>query len=153
MPVTKILMVCLGNICRSPLAEGILRSKLPEYSFLIDSAGTGDWHVGHAPDKRSIAVAKKNNIDLQHLRGRQIKVNDFQEFDHIFVMDKQNYTDVTLLAPNSEARKKVKLITEVLNNPEITHVHDPYYDDAKAFEATFELLDKCCEIIANQLTK
>jgi protein-tyrosine phosphatase len=153
MSVVKILMVCLGNICRSPLAEGILRSKLPENSFFIDSAGTGDWHIGHAPDKRSIAVAKKHGIDLQHLRGRQIKVDDFQEFDYIFVMDKQNFIDVTRLAPNNEAIKKVKLITEVLNSSKITHVHDPYYDDAEAFEETFELLDQCCKIIASKLTK
>lgn len=152
MSPTKILMVCLGNICRSPLAEGILRSKLPEGQFYIDSAGTGDWHVGHAPDKRSIAVAKKYGIDLQHLRGRQIKPNDFDTFDHIYVMDQQNYKDVIRLAPNSEAANKVVLITEVLNNPKINHVHDPYYEDASAFEETYQLLNKCCEIIAKQLT-
>ena len=146
-------MVCLGNICRSPLAEGILRAKLPQSTFIVDSAGTGDWHIGHAPDKRSIAVAKKNNIDIQHLRGRQIGIRDFQEFDHIYVMDKQNYKDVLHLAPTHDAKQKVKLITEVLQNPNVTHVHDPYYDDVQAFEETFKLLDQCCERIALQLTK
>lgn len=152
MSPTRILMVCLGNICRSPLAEGILRSKLPKEQFYIDSAGTGDWHVGQAPDKRSIAVAKKYGIDLQHLRGRQIKQNDFDMFEHIYVMDLQNYKDVIRLAPNPIASHKVVLITEVLKDPEITHVHDPYYDDASAFEETYQLLNQCCELIAKQLT-
>ena len=90
MPV-KILMVCLGNICRSPLAEGILMSKLPKKSFFVDSAGTGNWHVGKQPDERSIAIAKKNGIDISHLRGKQFSTSDFETYDYIYVMDNSNY--------------------------------------------------------------
>ena len=86
MPI-KILMVCLGNICRSPLAEGILASKLPKDKFVVDSAGTGSWHIGHSPDKRSIAVAQKNGLSISNQRGRQFKNSDFDEFAYIYVMD------------------------------------------------------------------
>ena len=82
MPV-KILMVCLGNICRSPLAEGILASKLPKDQFLVDSAGTGSWHIGHSPDKRSIAVAEHHNLSIAHQKGRQFNTKDFDTFDYI----------------------------------------------------------------------
>ena len=91
----KILMVCLGNICRSPLAEGILASKLPTEKFFVDSAGTGSWHVGHAPDKRSIATAEKNGLNIANQKGRQFSKADFDTFDYIFVMDNSNYNDGT----------------------------------------------------------
>lgn len=84
---TKILMVCLGNICRSPLAEGILRSKLPKDKFLVDSAGTGGWHAGELPDNRSMKIASKYGIDISHQRARQFQVQDFHTFDYIYVMD------------------------------------------------------------------
>ena len=106
---SKILMVCLGNICRSPLAEGIMRSKLSE-DFIVDSAGTGGWHAGELPDKRSISTAKNRGLDITNQRARQFKNSDFDSFDHIFVMDNSNYKDVLSLAPNEEAKSKVKLI-------------------------------------------
>ena len=108
MPV-KILMVCLGNICRSPLAEGILRSKL-DSNFIIDSAGTGGWHAGESPDQRSIETAKQNNIDISHQKARKFSIADFDSFDYIYVMDQSNYKDVINLAPNKAAKAKVALI-------------------------------------------
>ena len=87
----KILMVCLGNICRSPLAEGILASKLPKDKFMVDSAGTGNYHIGKQPDSRSIAIAQKNGLDITNQRGRQFSSRDFDNFDYILAMDNSNY--------------------------------------------------------------
>jgi protein-tyrosine phosphatase len=102
---TSILMVCLGNICRSPLAEGILRSKLSPEKYHIDSAGTASYHIGCAPDPRSIQVAAKNNIDIAWQKARTLTKEDFRVFDKIFVMDQNNYSDVIGLS-NSVAEKK-----------------------------------------------
>lgn len=150
MPV-KILMVCLGNICRSPLAEGILQSKLPKEHFLVDSAGTGSWHVGQEPDKRSILIAKDKGLDITHQRGRQINKSDFDIFDHIYVMDLSNYQNVIALAPNAEAKSKVTMILDELFPGENVDVPDPYYGEQSGFEHVFMLLDEACEIIAQKL--
>ncbi|KLT67834.1 MULTISPECIES: low molecular weight protein-tyrosine-phosphatase [Flavobacterium] len=150
MPV-KILMVCLGNICRSPLAEGILASKLPQNTFLVDSAGTGSWHVGHSPDKRSIAVAKKNGIDINHQKGRQFKTSDFDEFDYIYVMDISNYDDVLLLAKTAEHKNKVQLILNELFPDENVDVPDPYFGVSNGFDNVYEMLDEVTDIIAQKL--
>lgn len=147
---TKILMVCLGNICRSPLAEGILQSKLSE-DFIVDSAGTGGWHAGQQPDKRSISTAKNRGLDITHQRARQFKKSDFDFFDHIFVMDNSNYKDVLTLAPNEEAKSKVKLIlNEIFPNKNVD-VPDPYYGGQDGFENVFDMLDQACEEIARKL--
>ncbi len=147
---TKILMVCLGNICRSPLAEGIMRSKLSE-DFTVDSAGTGGWHAGELPDKRSIATAKNRGLDITNQRARQFKKNDFEIFDHIFVMDNSNYKDVLALAPNEEAKSKVKLILNEIFPNENVDVPDPYYGGQDGFENDFDMLDQACEEIARKL--
>ncbi len=147
---TKILMVCLGNICRSPLAEGIMRSKLSE-DFTVDSAGTGGWHAGELPDKRSIATAKNRGLDITNQRARQFKKNDFEIFDHIFVMDNSNYKDVLALAPNEEAKSKVKLILNEIFPNENVDVPDPYYGGQDGFENVFDMLDQACEEIARKL--
>lgn len=147
---TKILMVCLGNICRSPLAEGILRAKLSD-DFIIDSAGTGDWHVGQAPDKRSIATAKKNNLDISHLRGRHFSKTDFQEFDYIYVMDNQNYKDVIAQTQNEAEKAKVQLILEEIFPGEKVDVPDPYYGLQDGFDKVYTMLDQACSIIAEKL--
>ncbi len=147
---TKILMVCLGNICRSPLAEGILRSKLSE-DFIVDSAGTGGWHAGELPDKRSIATAKNRGLDITNQRARQFKRSDFDTFDHIFVMDNSNYKDVLALAPNEEAKSKVKLILNEIFPNENVDVPDPYYGGQDGFENVFDILDQACEEIARKL--
>ena len=143
-------MVCLGNICRSPLAEGILRSKLSE-DFIVDSAGTGGWHAGELPDKRSIATAKNRGLDITNQRARQFKRSDFDTFDHIFVMDNSNYKDVLALAPNEEVKSKVKLIlNEIFPNGNVD-VPDPYYGGQDRFENVFDMLDQACEEIARKL--
>jgi protein-tyrosine phosphatase len=147
----KILMVCLGNICRSPLAEGILASKLPEKKFIVDSAGTGDWHVGHAPDKRSIAVAKKHKINIENQKGRQFSPADFDTFDYIYVMDSSNYDNVMALAKNQQQKAKVKMILNELFPNENVDVPDPYYGLPSGFDQVYNMLDEVCEVIAKQL--
>jgi protein-tyrosine phosphatase len=150
---TKILMVCLGNICRSPLAEGILKSKLDAQKYLVDSAGTGSWHIGARPDQRSIEIAKKNNIDISLQRGRQFQVSDFDIFDHIYVMDNSNYKDVLNLAPNDQVKNKVDLILNEMFQNENVDVPDPYYGGINGFEQVYQMLDQVCEVIKNKLEK
>ncbi|WP_281637475.1 low molecular weight protein-tyrosine-phosphatase [Flavobacterium marginilacus] len=150
MPV-KILMVCLGNICRSPLAEGILASKLPNELFYVDSAGTGSWHVGHAPDKRSISTAQKNGLNISNQKGRQFSRADFDTFDYIFVMDKSNYNDVIHLALNETQKNKVQLILDSIFPDENVDVPDPYYGVANGFDMVYQMLDEACEVIAKRL--
>lgn len=132
----KVLMVCLGNICRSPLAEGILSAKVGK-EFSVDSAGTSNWHVGKSPDKRSVAIAKKYGIDISHQKARQFQSKDFADFDVIFVMDQSNYADVLALAKNEAERKKVRLILD-----ENQEVPDPYYGGEDGFEMVYQMLDQ-----------
>lgn len=148
----KILMVCLGNICRSPLAEGILRSKLSK-DFLVDSAGTGSWHIGNAPDPRSIATAKNHGIDISNLKGRQFTKKDFSDFDYIYVMDNQNYSDVIELATLEEEKAKVQLILDEIFPGERVDVPDPYYGLQDGFEKVYNMLDEACDSIVAKLTK
>ncbi len=150
---TKVLMVCLGNICRSPLAEGILASKLDPRKFIVDSAGTGSWHVGKSPDERSIAVAKRNNIHIANQRGKHFNPKDFDNYDYIYVMDSSNYDDVIQLAPTLEHQKKVKMILNELFHEENVDVPDPYYGLSNGFEMVFNMLDEVCDIIAAKLKK
>ena len=149
---TKILMVCLGNICRSPLAEGIMRSKLSE-DFIVDSAGTGGWHAGELPDKRSISTAKNRGLDITNQRARQFKKSDFDTFDYIFVMDNSNYRDVLALAPNDVAKSKVKLILNELFPGENVDVPDPYYGGQDGFENAFDMLEQACEETVRKLKR
>ncbi len=141
-------MVCLGNICRSPLAEGIMQylAQQEGLNWHIDSAGTGNWHIGQSPDRRSVRVAQKFGIDISKQVCRQFSKHDFTTFDLILVMDKNNYSDVAALTPNAEALEKVKLL---LDDKEVP---DPYYDDSQ-FEPVFELIEKGCKkIISNYYT-
>jgi protein-tyrosine phosphatase len=149
----KILMVCLGNICRSPLAEGILQSKLSKKDFIVDSAGTGDWHIGRAPDSRSIRVAKNYGLDISNLKGRQFSENDFHHFDYIYVMDNQNYKDVTALAKTDAQKSKVKLILNEIFPNENVDVPDPYYGLEDGFEKVYAMLSEACDVIAEKLLK
>ncbi|KVV15605.1 low molecular weight protein-tyrosine-phosphatase [Flavobacterium sp. TAB 87] len=147
----KILMVCLGNICRSPLAEGILAAKLPKEKFTVDSAGTGDWHVGHGPDKRSIAIAKKNGLNISNQKGRQFTAIDFDTFDYIYVMDSSNYDNVIALATNENQKSKVQLILDEIFPGENVDVPDPFYGLANGFETVYEMLDDATANIAAKL--
>lgn len=148
--MVKVVMVCLGNICRSPLAEGILQSKVSENIF-VDSAGTANYHVGQLPDKRSIAVAKKHGIDISKQRCNHFSVKHFEDFDHIYVMDQSNYNNVIKLAPSEKAKQKVKLILNESHPIKNLEVPDPYYGGDDGFENVFKMLDEACEIIANKL--
>ncbi len=148
---TRILMVCLGNICRSPLAEGLLKSKVDPDNIFVDSAGTGDYHIGDLPDKRSIAVAQKNNLDITDQRGRQFKPADFDNFDHIFVMDASNKENVLLLATTEEHRRKVHLILDEIFPNEKVDVPDPYFGGELGFDQVYEMLDKATTKLANRL--
>lgn len=144
-------MVCLGNICRSPLAEGILKSKLDSSKFIVESAGTGGWHVGELPDERSIKVAEKFGIDITNQRGRKFSAYDFERYDHIFVMDNSNYRDVLQMANTSEEKSKVQLILDEIFPGENVDVPDPYYGGKEGFENVFKMLDEACESIAARL--
>lgn len=148
---TKVLMVCLGNICRSPLAEGILKSKVDQSRVLVDSAGTGDYHIDDSPDPRSIAIAKKNNLDITYQRGRQFQTEDFEKFDRIYVMDNSNFKDVISLARNDDDRAKVQLILDEIFPAENVDVPDPYFGGDLGFENVYQMLDEACDKIADQL--
>jgi protein-tyrosine phosphatase len=142
----KILMVCLGNICRSPLAEGIMQYLADEngLGWDVDSAGTGSWHVGEGPDSRSTRAARNHGIDISKQVCRQFKRADFDAFDHIFVMDRNNLSDVLAMARNEEQAAKVKLLLGDKVVP------DPFYDDSQ-FEPVFELIEGGCKDIIRGL--
>ena len=145
----KVLMVCLGNICRSPLAEGILKNKVKQQklAWSVDSAGTGAYHVGQQPDPRSRAVAQKHGLDINMQRARQFTANDLEEFDFIFAMDRSNYRNILALAKTPKQKEKVHLILEFTGATD-HNVPDPYWDD-DGFEQVYQMLDKAC----NQLLK
>lgn len=143
-------MVCLGNICRSPLAEGIMKTKVPE-SFLIDSAGTISMHEGEHPDKRAIKTAANHIINISKQRSRPITKADFDNFDKIYCMDIDVMADVVSKTKNEEQRQKVSLFLEALGDHENAEVPDPYWGDMKDFEDVFQLLDKGCDAIINEI--
>ncbi|MGZ3750207.1 MAG: low molecular weight protein-tyrosine-phosphatase [Mucilaginibacter sp.] len=144
----KILMVCLGNICRSPLAEGIMQYLVEQngLDWQIDSAGTGGWHVGEGPDRRSTRAARNHGIDISKQVCRQFRRHDFNAFDLILVMDKYNRSDVLAMAPDDTAAGKVKLL---LGDREVP---DPYYDD-DMFEPVFQLIEQGCRDIIKEFKK
>lgn len=149
--MVKVLMVCLGNICRSPLAEGILRSKVDDSFVFVDSAGTGGWHIGELPDVRSIEIARQNKIDITDQRCRKFVASDFDDFDHIFVMDRNNLSDVLSIAKSETHRQKVKMILSLDREMDSLEVPDPYYGGERGFEEVFALLDNACEQIVKSL--
>ena len=144
-------MVCLGNICRSPLAEGILRSKINYKKVFVDSAGTGGWHIGRLPDERSIKVANNHNIDITDQRCRKFSVSDFDTFDRIYVMDRSNYEDLISMARVESDFAKVKLIRDETVSTSGRDVPDPYYGGESEFEFVYEMIDELCDIIAKNL--
>lgn len=143
-------MVCLGNICRSPLAEGILKSKVDD-SVIVESAGTGGWHAGETPDPRSIAIAKENGIDITDQRARKFKARDLDAYDFIYAMDNSNYRDILSHAKHTRQTKKVKLILNEIYPGENLSVPDPYYGGDNGFKRVFDMLDAACDKIAEKL--
>lgn len=137
----KVLMVCLGNICRSPMAEGVLRHVAQEANFPIqvDSCGTSRFHVGENPDKRAIACLSKKGISIEHLQARQFSTNDFDQFDYIYVMDKTNLEDIHKLAESEEQRNKVCLWMNAVERTNES-VPDPYYGGEEEFEHVYRML-------------
>lgn len=148
---TKILMVCLGNICRSPLAEGILQSKLNNQTHKVDSCGTSNYHIGGKPDIRSIEVAKKHNLDISHQKAAQFKKSFFDHYDHIYVMDNSNYNDIIALTQSPDQIAKVKLILDEIYPNQNLDVPDPYYGGDQGFEEVYLMLNNACEKIASRL--
>lgn len=143
-------MVCLGNICRSPLAEGIMKTKLPE-DWIVDSAGTISMHEGEHPDKRAIKTAANHRIDISKQRSRPITTADFDNFDKIYCMDIDVLADVISKTKNEEQRQKISLFLEELEDHKNTEVPDPYWGDMKDFEEVFQLLEKGCNKIVENL--
>jgi protein-tyrosine phosphatase len=149
--MTKILMVCLGNICRSPLAEGILKSKVYSFKTFVDSAGTGGYHIGKKPDVRSIAIANLNGLDITDQRARKFTVEDYDNFDIIYAMDNSNFDDILSLARNDADKAKVKLILNEVFPYENLDVPDPYIGGDFGFKNVYKMLDEACEVIAKKL--
>lgn len=146
----KILMVCLGNICRSPLAEGIMKAKVKQ-GFLVDSAGTISMHEGKHPDNRAIKTAAHHGIDISQQRSRPVNKRDFETFDKIYCMDIDVMADVVSKAENEEQRQKVSLFLEVLGDHENAEVPDPYWGGMDEFEEVFQLLERGCDKIIEQV--
>ncbi len=149
----RILMVCLGNICRSPMAEGLMKRKISEakLDWFVDSAGTANYHVGSSPDHRMIAIGKQFGTPIHDLKGRQFCAKDFDDFDLIFAMDQSNEKNILKLAPSPEASKKVRLILNELHPGSNQQVPDPYYGSMADFENVYVLLDTLTEAVKNNL--
>ncbi len=148
-----ILFVCLGNICRSPLAEGALRDAMARAGIdaQIDSAGTGAWHVGNPPDPRAIATARDNGIDIADLRARQVSVEDFTRFTHIFALDADNLRNLHALAPG-EATAEIALLLDAVPGCEGQAVADPYYGGDEGFARTWREVSAAAEALVSRFT-
>jgi protein-tyrosine phosphatase len=147
----KILMVCLGNICRSPLAEGILAHKTQHLDVTVESAGTAGYHIGKFPDKRSIEIANKYEIDISNQKARQFSRADFDEFDIIYAMDTNNFAHLTSLAENQNERNKIRMILNEINPESFDSVPDPYYGGDNGFHLVYNMLDNACNKIITQI--
>ncbi len=145
--VVRVLMVCLGNYCRSPLAEGILKSKLKNSDIEVDSAGTAGWHSGNKPHHQSIKVAQQHGIDISNQLGRKLVPEDLDYFTHIYAMDRNNYQNIIDMCRNKAQKVKVKMILENEQS-----VPDPYGKSDQGFLATYQLLDQACQMIADELS-
>lgn len=151
----KVVMVCLGNICRSPLADGLLRKKVAEAGLdvEVDSAGTAAFHVGNAPDVRMRATAKSMGCPIDDLRARQFVVEDFDRFDRIFVMDQSNQANVLDLARTSDDEAKVEMILNLSHPNQDLEVPDPYYGGDEGFLEVFHLLDEATDVLMAELSR
>lgn len=155
--MNNILFICLGNICRSPLTEGFLRhhARLSHSAddFNIDSAGTGNWHSGKPPDKRAISVAADYGIDISALRARQITILDFDRFQHIIALDRENLIDLKRMSRDTSANCSLSLFSELIDNPGFVDVPDPWYGSYADFEAVSQQLDNACKALVEKFLR
>lgn len=153
----SVLFVCLGNICRSPLAEGVFRWHVERAGLsdriFIDSAGTGDWHVGDPPDPRAQACARRNGIDISNQRARQFEVGDFDRFDRILAMDETNRRDILRLARNEADRRRVRLLLDYAPHQPSREVPDPYFGGEAGFQHVFSLIDTACRNLIAEIRR
>ena len=153
----RVLFVCLGNICRSPVAEGLFQDKVTDAglagSVEVDSAGTGGWHVGAPPDRRMTATAATRGTDLSQLRARQLTRADLEDFDHVFVMDKDNLHDTLALDPDGDHGTRVRLFREFDPEPGDYQVPDPYYGGADGFDRVYDMADRTTDAILLRLAE
>jgi protein-tyrosine phosphatase len=154
--MTKVLFVCLGNICRSPTADGIfnhivVREKMDQ-KIMIDSAGTGDWHVGKAPDSRTVAAARQRGYDLSVLRARQVTARDFEEFDYVLAMDKSNLLDLQRIKPTTYTGH-LGLFLDFGTRGDYREVPDPYYGGHDGFELVLDLVEDAAQGLLNHIRK
>jgi len=149
---TSILFVCLGNICRSPLAEAAFRAEAERLGLdvKIDSAGTGDWHIGHPPDRRAQAVAKANGVDISNLRARQVSAEDFRRFDHVIALDAQNYRDLEAIRP-PDGGAELSLLLDHVEGRQGEAVADPYYGEDDHFDITWKDVSEGARALARKL--
>jgi len=148
----SVLFVCLGNICRSPLAEAALRAEAERIGLEleVDSAGTGDWHLGYPPDPRSVAVAERNGVDIAHLRARQVRPEDFHAFDHIVALDLQNLSNLEAMRP-ADAKAELSLLMDHVPGREGQAVADPYYGEDSHFDTTWQEVTEGAAALARKL--
>lgn len=151
----RVLIVCLGNICRSPLAEGVFAHQVAEAGlnrqFISDSAGTGSWHIGNPPDPRSVAAAAWRGIDLSAQRARQVSSTDFSSFDHILAMDDANLATLMQMAPEQDSHK-LRLFLDGVPGIASREVPDPYYGGDDGFEEVLDLIEQGSRALLNRLT-
>ena len=152
---TRLLVVCLGNICRSPLAEGALRARIEASPLagrvMVDSAGTGGWHAGEPPDRRAIACARGHGVDIAGLRARQLRARDFEDFHWLLCADADNLRDVRALAPPG-ARERTALLLDWAGTVPHGEVPDPYYGDGSHFEGVWQLVDTAARAVVDRLS-
>lgn len=147
-----ILFVCLGNICRSPLAEAVFRNAAEEAGLdvEIDSAGTGDWNVGKAPDPRAQAIARRNGLDISHMRARQLRSDDFHNYDLILALDTSNLADISAMRP-AESRAEVSLLLDLVEGRAGQSVTDPYFGDDAGFETSWADVSEAAQALVKRL--
>ena len=155
---TRVLFVCTGNICRSPLAEGVfrhlIRARGLEEHYVVDSAGTGGWHAGEGPDLRSVEVAERNGVSLDGQLARQVKAADFDDFDWVIAMDRQNLRDLRPFAPPPRGRAThIHLLREFDPDPGDQEVPDPYYGGEDGFDRVYEMVARSCEALLDQMER
>jgi protein-tyrosine phosphatase len=148
----SVLFVCLGNICRSPLAEAAFRREAERLGLEveIDSAGTGDWHIGYPPDPRAAAVAARNGVDISHLRARRVTSEDFRRFDHIIALDAKNLADLRRMRP-SDGKAELSLLLDHVDGREGEAVADPYYGEETHFDAAWADITAGAEALARRI--